>query len=83
MEERGKEMFSALFKGYKDFEGRKEIHLYDVRARTGGVIKEIVKFVETEVSNMPNNLREKDYVAFLADLEFKNVEFMNIFELRG
>lgn len=83
MEERGKEMFSALFKAYNDLGGRKEIHLYDVRARTGGTIKEIVKFLETEVRNMPNNLREKDYVAFLADIEFRNVEFMNIFELRG
>lgn len=55
MEERGKEMFLALFKAYNDLGGRKEIHLYDVRARTGGTIKEIVKFLETEVRNMPNN----------------------------
>lgn len=83
MERKDKEMFSALFKEYKDFEGKKEIHLYDVRARTGSTIKKIIKFLETEVRNMPNNLREKDYVAFLADVEFRNVEFMNIFELRG
>jgi hypothetical protein len=47
------------------------------------LFKDNLKLEENTVAKMPKNLSYGDYVAFLADIEFKNVEFMNIFELRG
>jgi len=80
----GREMFSAVFEKYntRDFLVS-NIWLNDIRSRKGGIIKDNIVFEESEVSKMPKDLTYGDYVAFLADLEFKNVEFMNIFELRG
>jgi hypothetical protein len=81
----GKEMFSALFERYdREAEfAKNSIQLFDVRSRKGGVIKDNLVFEEKEVAKMPKNLSHGDYVAFLADIEFKNVEFMNIFEVSG
>ena len=80
-----REMFSAVFEKYNseaEFPAN-NIQLFDIRSRKGGVIKDNLVFEESEVAKMPKNLSCGDYVAFLADLEFKNVEFMNIFEVSG
>jgi hypothetical protein len=78
-----REMFSAIFEKYDS--GSKfpasHICLNEVRSRKGGIIKDNLKLEENAVAKMPKNLSYGDYVAFLADIEFKNVEFMNIFEL--
>ena len=34
-------------------------------------------------STIPKKLTLGEYVAFLANIEFKNVQFLNIFELGG
>ena len=80
----GREMFSAIFEKYnsEDF-CASNIWLNDIRSRKGGVVKDNLVFEESEVAKMPKNLSGGDYVAFLADVEFKNVEFMNIFEVSG
>lgn len=79
-----REMFSGLFSEYTDDAlQRNYINLYDIRTRKGGVVKDSLVFAERNVENMPTELVQDDYVAFLADLEFKNVSFMNIMEFSG
>ena len=78
-----REMFSAVFEKY-DSEtelAKNSIQLFDIRSRKGGVIKDNLVLEEKEVAKMPKNLSHGDYVAFLADLEFKNVQFLNVYEL--
>lgn len=80
-----REMFTAIFEKYNSESSFPEsnICLNEVRSRKGGIIKDKLSFEEKEVAKMPQNLGYGDYVAFLADIEFKNVEFMQIFELSG
>ena len=80
-----REMFSAVFEKY-DSEtelAKNSFQLFDIRSRKGGVIKDNLVLEEKEVAKMPKNLSHGDYVVFLADLEFKNVQFLNVFELSG
>ena len=76
-------MFSAVFEKYdsKTELAKNSIQLFDIRSRKGGVIKDNLVLEEKEVAKMPKNLSHGDYVAFLADLEFKNVQFLNVYEL--
>jgi hypothetical protein len=79
------EMFSAVFEKY-DSEAelaKNSIQLFDIRSRKGGVIKDNLVLEEKEIAKMPKNLSHGDYVAFLADLDFKSVQFLNEFELSG
>ena len=78
-------MFSAVFEKY-DSEAelaKNSIQLFDIRSRKGGVIKDNLVLEEKEIAKMPKNLSHGDYVAFLADLDFKSVQFLNEFELSG
>ena len=78
-----REMFSAVFEKY-DSEtelAKNSIQIFDVRSRKGGVIKDNLVLEEKEVAKMPKNLSHGDYVAFLADLEFRNVQFLTVYEL--
>ena len=47
------------------------------------VVKNHLVFDEQISSTIPKKLILGDYVSFLADIEFKNVQFLNIFELDG
>ena len=78
-------MFSAVFEKYdsKTELAKNSIQLFDIRSRKGGVIKDNLVLEGKEIAKMPKNLSHGDYVAFLADLEFKNVQFLNVFELSG
>ena len=58
-------------------------YFIDVRSREGGVVKKHLIFDEQISSTIPKKLTLGEYVAFLADIEFKNVQFLNIFELGG
>jgi hypothetical protein len=79
-----KEMFSAIFTEYTDdINNKNYINLEDIRTRKGGVVKDTLIFAENEVFNMPTELCKNEYVGFLANLEFKNVEFMDLLNLRG
>lgn len=74
-----KEMFLAIFVGYKY--QLNSMNLIDIRSRKSGVITDNLIFKDSEIFKIPKNLQHGDYVAFLANLEFKDVEFMNIFDL--
>ena len=78
-------LFSALFEKYDNSSCSTKTKTYftDVRSREGGVVKNHLVFNEQISSTIPKKLILGDYVSFLADIEFKNVQFLNIFELGG
>lgn len=80
-----RELFSAIFEKYENSSclTKTKTYFIDVRSREGGVVKNHLVFDEQISSTIPKELRLGDYVAFLADIEFKNVQFLNIFELGG
>lgn len=80
-----REMFSAVFEKYDNTSesDKRTTHFSDVRSRDGGVVKKYLVFDEQISSTIPKKLSLGEYVAFLADIEFKNVQFLNIFELGG
>lgn len=82
---RPREMFSAVFEKYDNASElqKRKTHFSDVRSREGGVVTKYLVFDEEVSSTIPKELSLGDYVAFLANVEFKNVQFLNIFELSG
>lgn len=80
-----KEMFSAVFEKYDNASclSKSKTHFSDVRSREGGVVTKYLVFDEEVSSTIAKELSLGEYIAFLADIEFKNVEFMNIFEVSG
>ena len=80
-----RELFSAIFEKYDNssFPTKTKTYFIDVRSREGGVVKKYLIFDELIFTTIPKELSLGDYVAFLADIEFKNVQFLNIFELGG
>lgn len=78
-----RELFSAIFKKYDNSSCpiKTKTYFIDVRNREGGVVKKHLIFDEQISSTIPKELILGDYVAFLADIEFRNVQFLNIFEL--
>ena len=80
-----RELFSAIFEKYDNAScyTKTKIYFIDVRSREGGVVKKHLIFNVQISSTIPKKLSLGEYVAFLADIEFKNVQFLNIFELAG
>ena len=80
-----RELFSAIFEKYDNSSclTKTKTYFIDVRSREGGVVKKQLIFDEQISSTIPKELSLGDYVAFLADIEFKNVQFLNIFKLGG
>ena len=80
-----KELFSAIFEKYDNAScpTKTKTYFIDVRSREGGVVKKRLVFDVQISSTRPKELILGEYVAFLADIEFKNVQFLNIFELGG
>ena len=81
-----RELFSAIFEKYDNSsyptKTKTKTYFIDVRSREGGVVKKhLIIFDEQISSTIPKELSLGDYVAFLADIEFKNVQFLNILEL--
>ena len=76
-------LFSAIFEKYDNSSCPTKTYFTDVRSREGGVVKNHLVFDEQISSTIPKKLILGDYVSFLADIEFKNVQFLNIFELDG
>ena len=78
-----RELFSAIFEKSDNSScpTKTKTYFIDVRSREGGVVKKQLIFDEQISSTIPKKLTLGDYVAFLADIEFKNVQFLNIFEL--
>lgn len=86
MNKETRDLFTALSAGYDnisdDSTDRVSINLKEVRTRFGGVVKENLSFEEAKVENMPTSLNDGEYAAFVADLEFKNVKFLDMFGVR-
>jgi len=80
-----KEMFSAVFEKYDNASEahKRKTHFSDVRSREGGIVKKYVVFDEKISRKIPKELSLGEYVAFLADVEFKNVQFLSVYELSG
>ncbi len=76
-------LFSAIFEKYDNSTcpTKTKTCFIDVRSREGGVVKKHLVFDDQISSTIPKKLILGDYVSFLADIEFKNVQFLNIFEL--
>lgn len=53
----------------------KKTHFRDVRVREGGLVSRKLVFDEDVSSKIVGHLTFGEYVAFLADIEFKNIEF--------
>jgi hypothetical protein len=85
MQKEPKEMFSAIFEKYDNTSepSKSKTYFSDVRSREGGVVKKYLVFDEEVSSTIPKPLSLGEYVAFLADLEFKNIQFLNVYELSG
>jgi hypothetical protein len=78
-------LFSAIFEKYDNSScpTKTKTYFIDVRSREGGVVKNHLVFDEQISSTKLKKLSLGDFVSFLADVEFKNVQFLDIFELEG
>jgi len=85
MTKESREMFSAIFEKYDNASERdkRKTHFSDVRSREGGIVKKYVVFDEKISRKIPKELSLGEFVAFLADVEFKNVQFLSVYELSG
>ncbi len=80
-----RELFSAIFEKYDNasYPTKTKTYFIDVRSREGGVVKKQLILDEQISSTIPKELNLGEYIAFLADIEFKNIQFLNILELGG
>ena len=72
-----KSLFTAVFDKYEYGKEilRKKTHFRDVRVREGGLVSRKLVFDEDVSSKIVGHLTFGEYIAFLADIEFKNIEF--------
>lgn len=79
-----RDLFTAIFVKYSDDTDIPNSSTYfkEVRTRFGGIVKEELVFDKNNSSTMPRTQSE-GFVAFVADLEFQNVEFLPIVNFRG
>lgn len=70
-------LFTAIFEKYEYGKEvlRKKTHFRDVRVREGGLVSRKLVFDENVSSKIVGHLTFGEYVAFLADIEFRNIEF--------
>lgn len=79
-----RDLFTAIFIKYANEEdiSNSKTHFKEVRTRFGGVVKEELTFNKDNSATMPMT-QPDGYVAFVADLEFQNVEFLPIATFGG
>ena len=79
-----RDLFTAIFVKYSDSSDipNSATHFKEVRTRFGGVVKDNLTFDKDNSSTMPKT-QSDGYVAFVANLEFQNVEFLPIADLGG
>ena len=72
-----KTLFTAVFERYEHGKEllRRKTHFRDVRVREGGLVSRKLVFDEDVSSKIVGHLTFGEYVAFLADIELKNIEF--------
>ncbi len=70
-------LFTAVFERYE--QGiellKQKTHFRDVRLREGGLVAKKLVFNEETSGKITGHLTIGEYIAFLADVEFKNIEF--------
>ena len=70
-------LFTAVFERYE--QGiellKQKTHFRDVRVREGGLVAKKLVFDEETSGKITGHLTIGEYIAFLADVEFKNIEF--------
>jgi hypothetical protein len=70
-------LFTAVFERYE--QGiellKQKTHFRDVRVREGGLVAKRLVFDEETSGKITGHLTIGEYIAFLADVEFKNIEF--------
>lgn len=74
---REKTLFSAVFERYEQSMEllKQRTHFRDVRLREGGLVAKKLVFDEETSGKITGHLTIGEYIAFLADVEFKNIEF--------
>ena len=72
-----KTLFTAVFERYEQSTGlfKRKTHFRDIRVREGGVVTKYLVFDEDVSSKIVGHLTFGEYVAFLANIDFKNIEF--------
>lgn len=70
-------LFTAIFERYEQSMEllKQKTHFRDVRVREGGLVAKKLVFDEETSSKISGYLAIGEYIAFLADVEFKNIEF--------
>ena len=70
-------LFTAVFERYEQGMGllKQKTHFRDVRVREGGLVAKKLVFNEETSGKITGHLTIGEYIAFLADVEFKNIEF--------
>lgn len=72
-----KTLFTAVFERYEYGKEllRKKTHFRSVRLKDGGFVSQELVFDEDVSSKIVGHLTFGEYVSFLANIEFKNIEF--------
>ena len=70
-------LFTAVFERYEQGMEllKQKTHFRDVRVREGGLVAKKLVFNEETSGKITGHLTIGEYIAFLADVEFKNIEF--------
>jgi hypothetical protein len=74
-----KSLFTAVFERYEPSMEllKQKTHFRDVRTREGGFVSRELVFDEEVSSKIVGYLTFGEYIAFLADIKFKNIEFQH------
>ena len=68
--------FTAVFDSYeKGSLLKRMVKVRDVRLSEGGLVKDTLIFNEETVDKIQGHLTIGEYIAFTAEVEFKNIEF--------
>ena len=72
-------LFTAVFERYEQGMGllKQKAYFRDVRVRDGGLVTRKLVFNEDTSSKIVGHLTFGEYIAFVADIEFKNIEFQH------
>lgn len=70
-------LFTAVFERYEQSMEllKQKTHFRDVRVREGSLVAKKLVFDEETSSKIVGHLTLGEYIAFLADIEFKDIEF--------
>jgi 3-phenylpropionate/cinnamic acid dioxygenase small subunit len=72
-------LFTAVFERYEESKElfKRKTHFRDVRVREGGLVSRKLVFDEEVSNKIIGHLTFGEYIAFIADIEFKNIEFQH------